>query len=65
MVGVAGEYERGGDGPQLGAWTEGSAIDGWVWDGAGSHRSEDMQAVDAPRVVQPPYAGRLHLNCED
>ena len=32
------------------------AIDGGGWDGAGGHRSTDMQAVDGPRVVQPPYA---------
>ena len=43
-----------------GAWAEGPGIDGWVWDGAGGHRSTDMQAVDAPRVVQPPYAPELN-----
>ncbi|MYA03723.1 MAG: hypothetical protein F4Y37_03815 [Caldilineaceae bacterium SB0664_bin_22] len=43
-----------------GTWAEEPAIDGWVWDGAGGHRSTDMQAVDAPRVVQPPYAPELN-----
>ncbi len=43
-----------------GAWAEDPAIDGWVWDGAGGHTGEDMQAVDAPRVVQPPYAPELN-----
>ena len=43
-----------------GAWAEEPDIDGWVWDGAGGHRSTDMQAVDAPRVVQPSYAPELN-----
>ena len=43
-----------------GAWAEDPAIDGWVWDGAGGHKGEDMQAVDAPQVVQPPYAPELN-----
>ena len=38
------------------AWAEDPAIDGWVWDGAAGHRGEEMQAVAAPQVVQPPYA---------
>ena len=37
-----------------GAWAAEPDIDGWVWDGG--HTGEDMQAVDAPQVVQPPYA---------
>ncbi|MCY3660473.1 MAG: transposase [Caldilineaceae bacterium] len=41
-------------------WAEDPNIDGWVWDGAGGHRGEDMQAVDAPQVVQPPYAPELN-----
>ena len=43
-----------------GAWAEDPAIDGWVWDGAGGHKGEEMQAVDAPQVVQPPYAPELN-----
>ena len=43
-----------------GVWAEDPAIDGWVWDGAGGHKGEDMQAVDAPQVVQPPYAPELN-----
>ncbi len=39
-----------------GAWTEEPDIDGWVWDGASGHTGEDMQAVEAPQVGQPPYA---------
>ena len=31
-----------------GLWAQDSAIDGWVWDGAGGHQGEEMQAVDAP-----------------
>ncbi len=42
------------------AWVAEPGIDGWVWDGAGGHTSEDMQAVDAPQVVQPPYAPELN-----
>ena len=60
VVGVATDYEGRGDGPHPGVWAQEPAIDGWVWDGAGGHRSEDMQAVDAPRVVQPPYAPELN-----
>ena len=37
-------------------WAEEPAIDGWVWDGAGGHTGAEMQAVDAPQVVPPPYA---------
>jgi len=43
-----------------GVWAEEPAIDGWVWDGARGHTGTDMQAVDAPRVVQPPYAPELN-----
>lgn len=32
------------------------SIDGWIQDGAGGHKGADMRTVDAPRVVQPPYA---------
>ena len=39
-----------------GVWAVEPAIDGWVWDGAGGHTGAEMQAVDAPRGVQPPYA---------
>ncbi len=42
------------------AWAEEPAIDGWVWDGAGGHTGKAMQAVAAPRVVQPPYAPELN-----
>ena len=42
------------------AWAAEPGIDGWVWDGAGGHTGEDMQAVDAPQVVQPPYAPELN-----
>ena len=31
-----------------------------VWDGAGSHKSGDVQALPAPQVVQPPYAPELN-----
>ena len=43
-----------------GVWAEEPAIDGWVWDGAGGHTGKAMQALDAPRVVQPPYAPELN-----
>ena len=43
-----------------GAWAEEPDIDGWVWDGAGDHKSQAMQAVAAPRVVQPSYAPELN-----
>ena len=43
-----------------GAWAEDSALSGWVWDGAGGHKGEDLQAVDAPQVVQPAYAPELN-----
>ena len=43
-----------------GAWAEEPGIDGWVWDGAGGHKSKDMQAIEAPQVVQPPYAPELN-----
>ena len=43
-----------------GAWAEEPAIDGWVWDGAGGHKSKDLQALAAPQVVQPPYAPELN-----
>ena len=43
-----------------GAWAREPDIDGWVWDGARGHTGEDMQAVDAPQVVQPPYAPELN-----
>jgi len=39
-----------------GAWAEEPGIDGWVWDGASGHKGADMQAIEAPQVVQPPYA---------
>ena len=39
---------------------EDPAIAGWVWDGAGGHQGEEMQAVDAPRVAQPPYVPELN-----
>ena len=42
-----------------GAWVEDPGIDGWVWDGAGGHKSADMQAIEAPHV-QPPYAPKLN-----
>ena len=43
-----------------GTWAAEPAIDGWVWDGASGHKGKEMQAVDAPRVVQPPYAPELN-----
>ena len=43
-----------------GAWAAEPGIDGWVRDGAGGHKGEEMQAVDAPQVVQPPYAPELN-----
>ena len=43
-----------------GAWAQEADIDGWVWDGARGHTGTDMQAVDAPQVVQPPYAPELN-----
>ena len=42
------------------AWVVETAINGWVWDRAGAHKGKDMQAVDAPQVVQPPYAPELN-----
>ena len=42
------------------AWAKDPDLDGWVWDGAGGHKGEDMQAVAAPQVVQPPYAPELN-----
>ena len=53
-MGLAGEQEGRGDGPQ--AWAEEPGIDGWVWDGAGGHKGADMQAIEALQVVQPSYA---------
>ena len=35
-------------------------IDGWVWNGAGGHKSKDLQAIAAPQVVQPPYVPELN-----
>ncbi len=43
-----------------GAWAKEPGIDGWVRDRAGGHKGEDMQVVDAPQVVQPPYAPELN-----
>ncbi len=43
-----------------GTWAEEPGIDGWVWDGAGGHKSGDVQALPAPQVVQPPYAPELN-----
>ena len=43
-----------------GVWADEPEIDGWVWDGAGGHTGKAMQAVDAPQVVQPPYAPELN-----
>ena len=43
-----------------GAWAEEPDIDGWVWDGASGHKGADMQAIEAPQVVQPPYAPELN-----
>ena len=43
-----------------GAWADEPAIDGWVWDGAGGHTGKAMQALDAPRGVQPPHAPELN-----
>ena len=43
-----------------GVWAQEPGIDGWVWDGAGGHTGEAMQAVDAPRVVPPPCAPALN-----
>ena len=60
MVGVAEEQEGRGEGPHLGAWAQKPGIDGWVWDGARGHTGKAMQAVDAPQVVQPPYASELN-----
>ena len=56
VVGVAAEHEGRGNGPRLGGWAKEPDIDGWVWDGAGGHKGADMQAIQALRVVQPPYA---------
>ena len=43
-----------------GVWEKEPAIDGWVWDGAGGHKGQEVQALAAPRVVQPPYAPELN-----
>ena len=43
-----------------GTWAEEPDIDGWVWDGAGGHKSGAVQALPAPQVVQPPYAPELN-----
>ena len=43
-----------------GAWEQDPAIDGWGWDGAGGHKGQEVQALAAPRVVQPPYAPELN-----
>ncbi len=43
-----------------GAWAEEPDIDGWVWDGASGHKGADMQAIEAPQVVPPPYAPELN-----
>jgi len=60
VVDVAEQHEGRGEGPHGRAWAKDPGIDGWVWDGAGGHKGEDMQAVDAPQVVQPPYAPELN-----
>lgn len=39
-----------------GGWAEVPDINGRVRAGSGGHTVEELQAVDAPRVVQPPYA---------
>ena len=41
-------------------WAQDPTVDGLVWDGAGGHKGQDMQAVDLPQVVQPPYAPELN-----
>ena len=41
-------------------WAAAPGIDGWVWDGAGGRTGAEMQAVDAPQVIQPPYAPELN-----
>ncbi len=43
-----------------GARAEEPGLDGWVWDGAGGHKSGDVQAIAAPQEVQPPYAPELN-----
>lgn len=43
-----------------GSWAEEPGIDGGVWEGVGGHKSADLQAIDAPQVVQPPYASELN-----
>ncbi len=43
-----------------GTWAAEPGLDGWVWDGAGGHTGADMQAVEVPQVVQPPYAPELN-----
>ena len=42
------------------AWAAERDIDGWVWEGGRGHKGKDVQAVDAPQVVQPPYAPELN-----
>ncbi len=54
MVDLAEEHEGRGDDPHLGA--KDPDIASWIWDGADSHRDEDMQAIEALQVVQLPYA---------
>ncbi len=43
-----------------GAWEKEPAIDGWGWDEAGGHKGQEVQALAAPREVQPPYAPELN-----
>ncbi len=59
-MGLAEEHEGRGDGPHLGGLGAGPGHRRWVWDGAGGHKDQEVQALAAPRVVQPPYAPELN-----
>jgi transposase len=51
----AGEIRRA-----LDALVEDQAVDALVWDGAGSHKDENVRAVDLPQIALPPYSPELN-----
>lgn len=36
------------------------AVDALVWDGAGSHKDENVRAVNLPQIALPPYSPELN-----
>lgn len=60
VVSVATEHERRGDGPYLGRLGEGGGLRRLGLGRSCGHTGENKQTVDAPQVVQPPYAPELN-----